>query len=382
MFINFWYAAEWGKNLKEIPIKVKILGQHFVLFRDASGNPHCLANTCPHRGGSLGDGMVVDGDIECPYHGWRYQGDGRCSRMPSIGRSTNPPPRAKVDSYPVQEKYGLIFVFLGDLPEADRPPLLEVVQWDDPKYRFTTFDITINSNYGLNMENGVDASHTEFVHSHIMGYRGADRADGEYKAPVGEVGDLGDWGGTMSTEYPPAPGWGKFWNKVLGVNKFFGSIFVTTSYWGPNSLDTSIFLSQRLNLHIPQYLWETPIDEKTTKVFLLGGRNFFMTPLFDKFDRDRNLKIVRQDAAILENIEPGLPPESPSEILFVRPDNILSHLETSRKKWETLGWRIDLQKLRVYPPGRKQFMIPSPGRRESGQWVYEPVPLIAAKESR
>jgi phenylpropionate dioxygenase-like ring-hydroxylating dioxygenase large terminal subunit len=379
MFINFWYAAEWSDKLKEQPLKLKMLGQNVVLFRDAQGEAHCLANTCPHRGGSLSNGMVVDGDLECPYHGWRYGGDGRCTRLTSLGRSAKPPPRAKVDSYPVQEKYGLIFVFLGDLPEEQRPGIMEVTQWGDPEYRWTRLDNTFNANYSLAMENGVDTGHTEFVHSHIAGFRGADRPDGEYKAPVGEIVDVGEWGGAVGAYYPPSPGWGTFLNKILGFDKIFTGGYVNTAYWGPNGLDTSIYLSKKLNIQIPQYLWETPIDEFTTKVFLLGGRNFFMTPLFDYFDRARNMKFSRQDAEILENIEPGLPPESPSEVLFVEPDNIIGHQEKSRKKWEAMGWRIDLGKMREYPPGKKQFVIPSPGRRESGQWVYDAVPLIPAK---
>jgi hypothetical protein len=129
-------------------------------------------------------------------------------------------------------------------------------------------------------------------------------------------------------------------------------------------------------MHIPQYLWETPVDEDTTRMFLVGGRNFLKTRLFDRADRSRNIKIARQDAAIIENVKPGRPPESSTDVLFVKPDGILAHLETSRKKWEAMGWRIDLEKIREYPPGRKQFVIPSPGRRESGQWVYDAVPLI------
>lgn len=382
MFINFWYAAEWGKNLKDRPLKRKILGQDLVLFRDSEGQAHCLSNTCSHRGGSLGNGQVVDGNIECPYHGWRYGGDGKCTRIPAIGKSAKPISRAKVDAYPVQEKYGLIFAFLGDLPEQQRPPLMNVTQWGDPNYRFTFFDNTIKANYGLTMENGVDSSHTEFVHSGLMGYRGADRPTGEYVAPYGEVLDRGEWGGEMGADYPPGPGWGKFRTiatKILRMDKKFTGAYVNAAYWGPNCLDTSIYLSKEANMHIPQYLWETPIDEDTTRMFLVGGRNFVMSPLFDRFDRNRNIKIAGQDAEILENITPGRPPESPTDALFVKPDGILGHLEASRKKWEAMGWRIDLQKMRDYPPGTKQFVIPSPGRRESDLWVYDAVPLIPAK---
>jgi len=131
-----------------------------------------------------------------------------------------------------------------------------------------------------------------------------------------------------------------------------------------------------MNLHIPQFLWETPIDEFTTHTLGVGGRNFFKTALFDRIDRRRNRKIAGQDTAILESLAPGLPPDSPSDILFLEPDGILNHLEASRKKWQAMGWRIDLDRLREYPPGKKQFVIPSPGRRETGQWVYDTVPLI------
>ena len=384
MFINFWYAAEQSRNLKDKPVGVKMLGQQFLLYRDQDGAAHCTVAACIHRGGALTDGRVLGRDIECPYHGWRYKSDGICSRIPAIGKSNPPIPRAKVDSYPVQEKYELIFVFLGDLPEEKRPPLMEVTQWNDPDYRFTFFDNTMQANYGLAMENGLDSSHTEFVHSPLMGYRGADRPNGEYLAPYGEILERGEWGGEMSAEYPPGAGWGKFRstaNKILGLDKKFTGIHVTAAYWGPNSLDTSIYLSKTANMHIPQYLWETPIDENTTRMFLVGGRNFLKSRLFDRADRSRNIKIARQDAAIIENVKPGRPPESPNEVLFVKPDNVLAHLEASRKKWEAMGWRIDLQKIHDLPPGRKQIVIPSPGRRQSGQLVYDTVPLIPAKPS-
>ena len=380
MFINFWYAADWSDKLKEQPLKVKMLRQHFVLFRDAQGDAHCLANACPHRGGSLANGMVVDGDIECPYHGMRYGGYGLCTRIPSLGRSTRPPARAKVDSYPVQEKYGLIFVFLGDLPEEERPPIMDVPQWDDPKYRFTIKDNLINANYGVVMENGLDTTHTEFVHSDIMGYRGADRPGGEYKAPEGEMVNKGEWGGEVAAAFPPAAGWGKFLNKALGVDKIFSGSYVVSGYWGANALDTSVFISKDMNLHIPQYLWETPIDEFTTRTLGVGGRNFFKIPLFDRIDHRRNRKIAGQDTAILESLAPGLPPDSPTDVLFLEPDGILNHLEASRMRWEALGWRIDLEKLREYPPGKKQFVIPSPARRGSGQWVFDTVPLIPPQQ--
>ena len=58
MFINFWYAAEESKNLTDKPVHVRLLGQDFVLFRDSSGQAHCLSNVCCHRGASLAHGKI------------------------------------------------------------------------------------------------------------------------------------------------------------------------------------------------------------------------------------------------------------------------------------------------------------------------------------
>jgi len=131
MFINFWYPACLSSELTEIPLKVKMLGCNFALFRDADGKANCLSNVCIHRGGSLtcrGDQIkskVVNGNIQCPYHGWQVDGSGKCVDIPSMEAGAKIPERARIDAYPVQEKYGIVFAFLGDLPEDERPPILE-----------------------------------------------------------------------------------------------------------------------------------------------------------------------------------------------------------------------------------------------------------------
>ena len=70
MYINFWYPIATSEELTETPLRVKALGQDFVMFRDSAGAAHCLSNTCVHRGGSLAGGKVKGDCIQCPYHGW------------------------------------------------------------------------------------------------------------------------------------------------------------------------------------------------------------------------------------------------------------------------------------------------------------------------
>ena len=79
MLINLWYVAEWSETVKDKPVRVKLLGRNFVLFRDTKGQVHCLADTCIHRGGALGRGWVTGDCVVCPYHGWRYDASGKCT---------------------------------------------------------------------------------------------------------------------------------------------------------------------------------------------------------------------------------------------------------------------------------------------------------------
>ena len=85
MYINFWYPMATSEELTDTPLKVRALNLDFVVFRDEQGQAHCLANTCVHRGGSLAGGQVKGDCIQCPYHGWQFDGEGLCQRIPSLG---------------------------------------------------------------------------------------------------------------------------------------------------------------------------------------------------------------------------------------------------------------------------------------------------------
>ncbi len=378
MFINFWYAAEQSKKVAAKPVAVKMLGQNFVLYRDESGAAHCTIAACIHRGGALANGQVLGGDIECPYHGWRYGPDGRCTRIPSLGPKAKIPPRARIDSYSVQEKYGLIFVFLGDLPEAQRPPLMEVPEWDDPGYRFDIRDRVVHANQLRAMENGIDMTHGEFVHSDMMGMRGEARDGEEYVAPSYDIRDT-EWGAGIHCVFPPSPGWGKFWNKLLGFDRIFTGTEVSQSYWGASSLHTSIYISKARNIHLPQYIWETPIDEYSYRAFFVGGRSFFKGRWYNPLYRHRMNSVTDQDNAIIETLNPVLPAASRTDTLLVEPDRIIARFHASIEAWAAKGWCIDSSKLSEYQPGEKVLAIPSPARRGPGQWIHDVVPLVPGK---
>ena len=83
MFTNVWYVAARSEDLEDGPLKVTMLGCDFVLHRTKEGVT-CLSNVCPHRGASLADGKPQeDGTLACPYHGWQFNGSGKCTLIPS-----------------------------------------------------------------------------------------------------------------------------------------------------------------------------------------------------------------------------------------------------------------------------------------------------------
>ena len=164
MYVNFWYPMAASDELTEKPCKVRCMGLDFVLFRDSQGHARCLSNTCVHRGGSLAGGKIQGDFIACPYHGWEFEGDGACRKIPSLGKDAKIPARARVHAYEVQEKYGIIFAFIGDLPRGEQPPLLEVAEDGQDGWRLTMQNFEIKSNYQRSAENGLDPAHNEFVH--------------------------------------------------------------------------------------------------------------------------------------------------------------------------------------------------------------------------
>ena len=373
MYINFWYPVALSDEVKaDEPLRVEILSLKFVAFRDADGAPHVLSDTCAHRGGSLGKGWVKDGCVICPYHGWRYNSSGKCTTIPSIGYDGKPPPRAKVDSYPVEEKYGLVFAFLGDLPEEERPTLMPIDEYDDDAWRASeAMVLPVDYYYERSIENGLDPAHNEFVHP-THGYAGENPS---YKVPDMAVKDLelGCYmGGEMdSSEYKEPT--------MQQVRDGAGRTHAGTGTHGPNSMYTWIDFTADKAFH--QYMWEAPIDGNRTRIFFVNLRNMMLDPEMDERVMERNLVIAHQDIDVLGELDPIRTPVSNTKEILMPADKAMLRYREWMKQWEDKGWRIDQDTLRA-KRGDVAFAIPCPARRTSGNWVLDPVPLMPAREAK
>ena len=365
MYINFWYPMATSEELVDKPLQVKALGQDFVLFRGEDGAAKCVSNTCTHRGGSLANGKVNGNCIQCPYHGWEFDAEGHCQRIPSLGPNPNIPSRTRIDAYPVDERHGMVFAFLGDLPEDERPPIIDVKEWEQEGWTSTLQTYTIKCHYERSIENGIDPAHNEFVHD-THGFQGEDE---EYK--IGEMRlEASEWGQGFWHTFN-APELTKD-SELANVRKEAGDLEVGTGYHGTSHVWTYIHLSATDWMH--QYLIERPIDENNTAVYLLCMRNCYTDAQFDQNVIDRNQYVAEQDVVIVEALHPVITPDTNTKEFMVPSDKCILLYRESLKEWEQNGWKIDADAVAA-SQNKTAYAIPSPARREQKGWVLDAIPL-------
>ena len=170
ILINNWYAVA---NVDDCGLgsitTARLLGIQLVLWRSHEPNSplHVWQDHCPHRGVQLSIGEIIDGTLVCPYHGWRYDQAGQCIKIPAHP-DMKPPAGAKTKTYQCQERYGLVWVCLGN-PMNEIPIFPE---WDDPNYFQTcTQSYFIKTSPFRAMDNFLDVSHFPFVHDGWLGAR-------------------------------------------------------------------------------------------------------------------------------------------------------------------------------------------------------------------
>ena len=366
MLINQWYVATHADDIGTEPLGVHMLGQDMVLFRDQAGQIHCLHNTCVHRGGSLCRGKVVESAVQCPYHGWRYNGDGQCISIHSLGQDTSIPKRARVDSYPVKEKWGFVWTFIGDAPEQERPPLPDFFpeyEENDGEWQFLRGTFVFDCNWVRAIENGVDRTHAVFVHTdfgnpetgEVKPYEVEKTKHNIYGSSTGAkpVKKRGLWRQEIPDERP------NIFTEVQ-IQLTAPSVRIQMHMFPPNN-----------QIIVTGY---TPINENQTRLHWIHSRNFFTDEEYDDDTRKRMLTVLGEDAAILNYLKPAqVPPLLSDELLLANDKHGLEfrrwvkQQEAAGKAIDTEAWKAETQRIKA---------LPSPGRRSDPKsWVLGTVPL-------
>lgn len=153
-----WYIAARSADLRAEPLGRVILGLPIVLFRDARGKASAIADRCAHRQMALSGGRVQGGVLECPYHGWTYDGGGTCTSVPSLAES----PPIRISAYRTLEQDGYVWIYLGEGEPGSAPfrfPHLGEARWTT--FRFLT---RFEASTFACLENFLDVPHTAYVH--------------------------------------------------------------------------------------------------------------------------------------------------------------------------------------------------------------------------
>jgi phenylpropionate dioxygenase-like ring-hydroxylating dioxygenase large terminal subunit len=163
---NCWQVAAYGEELGGGLLPRAFLGEKVILFRDVEGTPHALVDRCAHRCLPLSRGTLVAGIVQCGYHGMRFNPDGSCAGVP--GQDTIPE-RAVVGSFPVAERHGFVWIWMGEAALADPAAIPEAIWFANPAWATASGYHHIAADYRLLVDNLLDLSHETFVHTDTIG---------------------------------------------------------------------------------------------------------------------------------------------------------------------------------------------------------------------
>jgi phenylpropionate dioxygenase-like ring-hydroxylating dioxygenase large terminal subunit len=162
-----WHPVGFAAELGTEPRRVTLLDEPVALWRDSHGKPNALSDICIHRGTQLSLGRVVEDQLMCPYHGWRYGADGRCRAIPQLPDPGRVPAKARVAAYRCQERYGIVWVAL----EEPRWPLPEVPELEsaDGWQVVPCGPYSWRADASRQVENFTDFGHFPWVHPGLLG---------------------------------------------------------------------------------------------------------------------------------------------------------------------------------------------------------------------
>lgn len=164
---NAWYVAAWSSEIGRELTKRTMLGENIVLYRTHDGRVAALEDACCHRKLPLSMGVLIEDRIQCGYHGLEFDCSGSCVKIPS---QVKIPPKARVDSYATQERWGLVWLWMGDQEMADPSKIFEVEHYGEAGWGINRGAMMkIGCDYRYMADNLLDPEHVSYVHKTSLG---------------------------------------------------------------------------------------------------------------------------------------------------------------------------------------------------------------------
>lgn len=273
MFLrNTWYVVSLSKEVNRELKPLKILDENIVFYRTNEGVPVALEDACPHRKLPLSKGYLKGDSLECGYHGLTFNCSGACVDAATQERI---PSTAKVQSYPLAEKWGLLWIWMGDPELADEGKIINIENFDNTSWKITGGDaLTCACNYLYLTDNLLDPSHVAWVHRTSFAAEGTE--DTPLTSTVLEDGlVVSRW----LYNRPPPPFYAplvEFEGNADRLQHYevrYPSIAINKSVYSPAGMGGPDKPYQDNTYVMISYNFMTPIDENNTRYHWLQQRN-------------------------------------------------------------------------------------------------------------
>ncbi len=300
---DHWCPVARVGDVDDGPRTVTLFGRQFTLWRGADGGEHCLTqHHCPHRSAELGAGWLDGGELVCPYHGWRFDVAGTCTRIPQLDPGLPIPSRAGLSTWPVVERYGLVWTCVGD-PVSDGPPAWPEADEGGWRVAVEFFEEWAVAAPRI-IDNVLDQSHPAYVHR----------------------GTFGDTSRALVPRYDVEPTATGFRARIAAETKGVGvqmgvSADETLTFERLTEVELVTPLVTRVRLHNgssgPDYCFFgpiTPIDDHRSmycRITALAGSE--QEQPFEPFTAFGH-RVKEEDRVLLETTRPDLPLDLTSEV--------------------------------------------------------------------
>ena len=171
LFRRYWLPALLSWELPEgdcPPVRLRLLGEDLVAFRDTTGAVGIVGNYCPHRRASLFFGRNEESGLRCVYHGWKFDVDGNCVDMPSEPAESNFKDKVKLTAYPNEEFGGIVWAYMGPVEATPPVPHMEWTQVPDTHRGVSK--VVQPTGWLQGLEGGIDTVHSTFLHRRLAGF--------------------------------------------------------------------------------------------------------------------------------------------------------------------------------------------------------------------
>jgi len=290
MIYNQWYIVIESKEVKKNkPLKIRRFGEELSIWRDEKGVVGCISDICCHRGVSLSCGKIVDGELECPFHGFLYDKTGQVTTIPANGKSAKVPKSMKVKSYKTFEDNGFIWLWYGDEDKIEGEPFFFK---ELESFSYSSLKDHWNVHYSRAIENQLDVVHIPFIHKTTIGRGNKTVVNGPVVVREKElitfyVNNVVDDGKTIALKP----------DEIKDYKDFFYLKFHYPNIW-------QNFISDKIRA-LAAFV---PVDEENTIIYIRYYQKLINIPLLKQLmnyiGKISSLVILRQDKRVVITHKP------------------------------------------------------------------------------